>query len=53
MQLFEVIAVEIVEKPAAPHGVLRDLGVMDLPVPVGADLLNRDHGTNYKAGIGF
>jgi hypothetical protein len=49
MQLLEVIAVEIGEKPAAPHRVLRDLGVVYLPVPVGADLLDGRHCTDYKA----
>jgi hypothetical protein len=53
MQLFEVIAVEIVEKPAAPHRVLRDLGVVYLPVPIVADLLDRHHCSDYKAGLGF
>ena len=52
MQFFEMIAIEIVEKTAAPNRVLGDLRVVNLPVPVVADLLDSDHRSDYKARIG-
>jgi hypothetical protein len=33
--------------------VLRDLGVVYLPVPIGADLLDGRHCTDYKAAVSF
>ena len=43
VQLLEVILVEIVEEPARSDRMPRDLEVVDVPVPVGADVVDRRH----------
>ena len=44
MELFEMILIEIVEKPARADRMPRDLEIVNVPVPVRADLVGRCHG---------
>ena len=43
MQLLEVILVEIVEEPARPDRMPRDLEIVNVMLPVGADLVDGGH----------
>ena len=43
VQLFEVVLIEIVEEPARADRMLRDLEIVDVPLPVLADLVDRRH----------
>ena len=49
MELFEMILVEIVEEAARADRMPRDLQIVNVPVPVLADLVDRRHGTHYTA----
>ena len=43
MELLEVILIEIVEEPARPDRMLRDLEIVDVPLPVRANVVDRRH----------
>jgi hypothetical protein len=43
MQLFEVILIEVVEEAARSNRMLRDLQIVNVPLPVGADFVGGRH----------
>src|SRR5262249_31573583 len=50
MQLFKVILIEVLEESARPNGMLRDLEIVDVPLPVGAHFVDGCHADNNIAG---
>ncbi|HMB81778.1 MAG TPA: hypothetical protein VKI43_17000, partial [Vicinamibacterales bacterium] len=44
MEFLEMVLIEIVEKPAGPDRMRRDLEIVNMPVPVRANLVCRSHG---------
>src|SRR3989442_1130879 len=47
MQLLEVVPVEVVEEPTRSRRFVRHLEIVDMGVPVRANLVNRRHAENY------
>ena len=48
MELFEMILIEVVEKPTGADGMVRDLQIVNVPVPVLAHVFGRRHGPHYN-----
>ena len=50
MELFEMILIEIVEESSRADGMPGDFEIVDVPVPVLADLVDRRHARHYTIG---
>jgi hypothetical protein len=47
MELLEVVLLEVVEKTAGTHRVPGDVEIVNMPVPVLADVVYRRHRKHY------